>query len=94
VARDHSFHCIADTESFGRPPLLYACGVNGFNIQCPRTAIPEFDSVIPAILNTNFGKYKAAGNFVLALSRYGLNRSSSFHPGSADLSMTDAVSCR
>jgi hypothetical protein len=33
VARDHSFHCIADAESFGRPSLFYACGVNGFNIQ-------------------------------------------------------------
>src|ERR1700690_4363365 len=39
VARDHSFHCIADVESFGRPPPLYACGVNGFNIQCPGSDI-------------------------------------------------------
>src|ERR1700682_4324139 len=33
VARDHSFHCIANAES--RRPLTilhYACGVNGFNI--------------------------------------------------------------
>jgi hypothetical protein len=22
VARDHSFHCIADAESFGRPPAI------------------------------------------------------------------------
>jgi hypothetical protein len=31
VARDHSFHCIADAES-GACSLYYACGVNGFNI--------------------------------------------------------------
>src|ERR1700686_878847 len=33
VARDHSFHCIANAES--RRPLTilhYGCGVNGFNI--------------------------------------------------------------
>src|SRR5882724_9720016 len=34
VARDHSFHCIAGAESYRRPPPFYACGVNGFNIQC------------------------------------------------------------
>src|ERR1700689_5355899 len=32
VARDHSFHCIADAESFDARSLYYACGVNGFNI--------------------------------------------------------------
>src|SRR5580692_6652500 len=26
-------------ESFGRPPPFYACGVNGFNIQCPGSDI-------------------------------------------------------
>ena len=31
VARDHSFHCIANAESGARRPY-YACGVNGFNI--------------------------------------------------------------
>src|SRR6185437_4130555 len=31
VARDHSFHCIANAES-GARRLYYACGVNGFNI--------------------------------------------------------------
>src|SRR5882757_5493039 len=31
VARDHSFHCIANAES-GAHGLYYACGVNGFNL--------------------------------------------------------------
>jgi hypothetical protein len=31
VARDHSFHCIANAES-GAHGLYYACGVNGFNV--------------------------------------------------------------
>src|ERR1700748_748028 len=31
VARNHSFHCIAEAES-GTRPLYYACGVNGFKI--------------------------------------------------------------
>src|ERR1700742_2787889 len=50
VARDHSFHCIANAESFGRRPLFYACGVNGFNIQPPIPRFPKLESFLPAIL--------------------------------------------
>jgi hypothetical protein len=42
VARDHSFHCIANAESGVRQPY-YACGVNGFNIPVTLSA-----SLLPA----------------------------------------------
>src|SRR5512141_1979651 len=37
VARDHSFHCIANAESRRALTILhYGCGVNGFNMPaCP-----------------------------------------------------------
>ena len=41
VARDHSFHCIADTESGAHGPF-YACGVNYFNIQYPPRVVPDY----------------------------------------------------
>ena len=40
VARDHSFHCIANTES-GVHGVYYACGVNGFNIQYPLSEVRD-----------------------------------------------------
>src|SRR6266536_4928039 len=33
VARDHSFHCIANARLLSVHGPYYACGVNGFNIQ-------------------------------------------------------------
>src|SRR3954447_24711018 len=45
VARDHSFHCIANAES-RRRVLYYACGVNGFNI--PVTPTPHFALQLPS----------------------------------------------
>ena len=47
VARDHSFHCIANAES--RRPLTilhYGCGVNGFNI--PVTPSRHFALQLPS----------------------------------------------
>ncbi len=48
VARDHSFHCIANAESGARSPY-YACGVNGFNV--PVTPRPHFFQLPSGFLN-------------------------------------------
>ena len=64
-------------------------------IQYPTGAIPKFESVIPATPDMNFGKCEAAGNLMCAgAATGGFNSPSSCRPGSADPSMTGAVSSR